>query len=181
VIIHEGEEADALYIIVSGRVKVFVANDEGREVILNHHGPGEYVGELPLDGGLRSASVVTTEPTQCVVVTGAELRDFVAANPDFALQLIRGLVRRMRSLTESVRSLALDDVHRRVVQLLQRLSVEQGGVRVVAQRLTQQDIADHVGASREMVGRVLKQLAASGHVELADGRLTIRKPLPPNP
>ena len=74
VIIHESDDSDALFIILAGRVKVYAANDAGKEVILTTLGPGEYVGELALDGGARSASVMTLEPTTCAVVAGANLR-----------------------------------------------------------------------------------------------------------
>lgn len=178
VIINEGDDADSLFVILTGRVKVYASNEAGKEVILNHHGPGEFVGEMALDGGTRSASVVTLEPTTCAVVTGANLREFVVAHPDFALQLIHHLIRRLRDLTGSVKSLALEDVYGRVVALLQKVSVPQGAVRVVEQRMTQQDIAEHVGASREMVSRIFKDLVAGGYLAVEAGRITLLKKPP---
>ncbi len=130
VIINEGDDADSLFVILTGRVKVYASNEARKEVILNHHGPGE----------------------------------FVVAHPVFALQLIHHLIRRLRDLTGSVKSLALEDVYGRVVALLPKVSVPQGAVRVVGQRMTQQDIAEHVGASREMVSRIFKDLVAGGLV-----------------
>ena len=117
-LINEGDSADSLYILLSGRVKVFSVSVDGREVVITTHGAGEYVGELALDGGVRSASVMTLEPTTCSIVSGASLRDFVASNPDFALHVIRKLIRSVREATESVKSLALEDVYARVVRLL---------------------------------------------------------------
>lgn len=178
VIINEGDEADSLFIVLAGRLKVYAANESGKEVILSTLGPGEYVGELALDGGARSASVMTMEPTRCAVVTGASLRDFLAAHPDFALHLIRDLIRRVRRLTGSVKSLALEDVYHRVVALLQELSQPQDGHRVLAQKLTQQDIADHVGSSREMVSRIFKELVTGGYLRIDTGRITILKTPP---
>ncbi|MES1265516.1 MAG: Crp/Fnr family transcriptional regulator, partial [Variovorax sp.] len=175
VLINEGDTVDTLFIILSGRVKVYASNESGKEVIINQHGPGEYVGELSLDGGVRSASVMTLEPTSCAVVTGATLRDFLATHPDFALHLIRNLILRLRALTDSVKSLALDDVYSRVVALLQKLTVTEDGVRVIPQRLTQQDIADHVGASREMVSRIFKELTTGGYVSVQSGRIVLHK------
>ena len=105
VLITEGDSADALHVILSGRVKVYTANEAGRELILTLQGAGEYVGELALDGGARSASVMTLEPTACAVVTGATLRDLVAAHPGFAHHLIVNLIRRMRRLTGRAKSL----------------------------------------------------------------------------
>ena len=178
VLINEGDAADTLFIILSGRVKVYAGNAAGKEVILNEHGPGEYVGEVPLDGGVRSASVMTLEPTSCALVTGANLRDFIASHPDFALHLIRNLILRLRSLTDSVKSLALDDVYGRVVGLLHKLAVAEGGERIVPQRLTQQEIADRVGASREMVSRIFKELTVGGYLSMKAGRIVILKTPP---
>jgi CRP/FNR family cyclic AMP-dependent transcriptional regulator len=178
VLITEGDDADALYILLSGRVKVYAANEAGKEVVINTHGPGEYVGELALDGGVRSASVITLEPTTCAVVTGANLRQFIVKHPDFALHLIVNLIQRLRTLTGSVKSLALQDVYGRVIGLLQRLAVAEGAQRVVAQRLTQQDIAERVGSSREMVSRIFKELTAGGYVEVKAGRIVLLKTPP---
>ena len=178
VLINEGDEGDALFIILSGRVKVYASNAAGKEVIINHHGPGEYVGEMALDGGVRSASVMTLEPTTCAVVRGAHLREFVIDHPDFALQLISNLIQRLRGLTESIKNLALEDVYSRVVAMLQRASVVQGTQRVVEQRLTQQDIAEQVGSSRELVSRIFKELRAGGYVTTEAGRIVILKTPP---
>ena len=178
VLIHEGDTADTMFVILSGRVKVYASNDAGKEVILSLQGPGQYVGEVPLDGGLRSASVMTLEPTTCAVVTGANLREFIASHPDFALHVIGNLIGRLRALTNNVKSLALDDVYSRVVGLLHKLAVTDGGHRVVPVRLTQQDIAEHVGASREMVSRIFKELTTGGYVSVQSGRIVLLKDPP---
>jgi CRP/FNR family cyclic AMP-dependent transcriptional regulator len=178
VLVNEGDRADTLFIVVKGRVKVYAANESGREVVLNTLGPGEYFGELALDGEPRSASVMTLEPTTCVLVTGATLRDVVATHPDFALHLIRRLIGRVRALTGSVKGLALEDVYTRVVQLLAQLAQPEGPHRVVQERLTQQDIADRVGSSREMVSRIFKELVAGGYVQVTAGRITMLKTPP---
>ena len=175
VIISEGDTADSLYIILSGRVKVYASNEAGKEVTIITHGPGEYVGELALDGGVRSASVMTLEPTTCSVVSGTNLRQFVAAHPDFAMHLIHKLIWRVRQATDSVKSLALQDVYGRVVRLLNELSVPQGAERAVGERLTQQDIAERVGSSREMVSRIFKDLTSGGYIAVAAGRIRILK------
>jgi CRP/FNR family cyclic AMP-dependent transcriptional regulator len=178
VIITEGDSADSLYVLLSGRVKVYAANAAGKEVILTTLGAGEYVGELALDGGVRSASVMTLEPSTCAVVTGANLREFIVAHPDFAQHLIVNLIRRLRRLTGSVKSLALDDVYSRIVALLMSMSEPDGARRVVPRKLTQQDIAEHVGASREMVSRVFKELTLGGYVALENGRIAVLKTPP---
>ena len=179
ILINEGDVGDSLYVILAGRVKVYASNAAGREVVLNFHGPGEYVGEMSLDGAPRSASVVTVEPTTCAIVNRTQFRDFLAANPDFAQHLIRTLIRRARSATENVKSLALSDVYGRLVRLVNALAVDVGGRLAVRERLTHQDIADRVGASRDMVGKLLKDLVAGGYLLVEDRQITILKKLPP--
>ncbi len=180
VLVHEGDEADALFIVLSGRVKVYGSSDDGREVVYNSHGAGEYFGEMSLDGQPRSASVMTLEPTSCVVVPGAQVRDFLAHHPDFAIHLVHKLIALVRHSTDNVKSLALDDVYRRIVRLLEGLSQDRDGRRVVADKLTQQDIAERVGASREMVSRVFKQLTLGGYVAVVGREITLVKKLPAN-
>jgi len=179
ILIAEGDVGDSLYIMLSGRVKVYASNAAGREVVINFHGPGEYVGEMSLDGEPRSASVVTMEPTTCAIVNRAQFRDFLAQNPDFAQHLIQTLIRRCRSATENVKSLALSDVYGRLVRLINALAVEHDGHQVVEERLTQQDIADRVGASRDMIGKLMKDLVGGGYLVVEDRRITILKRLPP--
>lgn len=179
VLIHEGDVGDSLYIILAGRVKVYASNEEGKEVVIDFHGAGEYVGEMSLDGSPRSASVVTVEPTTCAIVNRAQFRDFLAQNPDFAQHLIQTLIRRCRGATENVKSLALSDVYGRLVRLLNALAVDRDGHYVVDERLTQQDIADRVGASRDMIGKLMKDLVGGGYLAVEDRRISILKRLPP--
>lgn len=178
ILVNEGERADSLFVILEGRVKVYVAEPSGREMVLGFLGPGEYFGEMALDGRPRSASVMTVEPTTCSVVTHALLREAIAADPDVAMNLIAKLIERARTATESVKNLALMDVYGRVARLLLSLAVEQpDGTAVVPQRMTQQDIADRVGASRDMVSRIFKDLTTGGYVAVNDRTITIlRKP-----
>jgi CRP/FNR family cyclic AMP-dependent transcriptional regulator len=178
VIITEGDTSDSLYIILTGRVKVYAGNEAGKEIVITTHGPGEYVGELALDGGIRSASVMTLETTTCSVVTGSNLRQFIADHPDFAMHLIYKLIWRVRQATDSVKSLALQDVYGRVIRLLHDTSDPSGNERVVRERLTQQDIAERVGSSREMVSRIFKDLTIGGYIEVAAGHITILRQPP---
>ena len=178
VLIHEGDVGDSLYIILSGRVKVFASNEAGREVVINFCGPGEYVGEMSLYGAPRSASVITLEPTSCAIVNRAQFNDFIAANPDVAQHLIQTLIHRLRGATENVKSLALSDVYGRLVRLLNTLAVDSGGSIKVLEKLTQQDIAERVGASRDMISRLLKDLVTGGYLSIADKKITILKKPP---
>lgn len=178
ILINEGDATDSIYIVVSGRVKVYASSDDGRDVVLAEMGPGAYFGELALDGGRRSVSVMALEPCTCRVVQGAQLRDFLAMHPDFALHLALKLSRMVRRLTDQVKSLALQDVYGRMVRVLMELSDPSGDERIVRHKLTQQDIAERVGSSREMVNRVMKDLTAGGYVAQRDGRLVILRRLP---
>lgn len=177
-IISEGDLSDSIFIIQSGRVKVFLTDRDGGEVLLNIHGPGEYFGEMVLDEGPRSASVMTLEPSRFLVISKGDFRRFLSAHPDFAMKLINRLMRRVRALTENVGNLALLDVYGRISRVLHKLAVEQDGRLVVIEPLTQKDIASRVGASREMVSRILKDLVAGGYIRLEDKRIAILKDLP---
>ena len=177
VIINEGDRGDSLYVILTGRVKVYVSDDDGREMVLDIYGPGDYVGEMALDGRPRSASVMTLEPTTCSVVTRDELRNAIGANPDIAMALISTLIDRARIATDNVKNLALMDVYGRVARLLLSLAKEDGGKLVVPEKMTQQDIADRVGASRDMISRIFKDLTIGGYVTIENRTITIhRKP-----
>jgi CRP/FNR family transcriptional regulator, cyclic AMP receptor protein len=178
IIVNEGDATDSLYIIMEGRVKAFVSDDEGREVILSTQGPGEYFGEMVLDQGPRSASVMPLEPSRFLVVPKEDFREFVLRNPAFSVSLIEKLISRVRSLTESVKSLALMDVYGRVARLLLSLAEEIEGVLVIEERLTQQDIANRVGASREMVSRILKDLSIGGYIAQTRERIVLLKKPP---
>ncbi len=182
VLVHEDDRSDSIYILLEGRVKVYGSSPNGREIVYNTHGPGEYFGEMTIDGGPRSASVMTLEPCSCVVVPGAQVREFLATHPDFALHLIVKLIGLVRRSTHNVKRLALDDVYSRVARLLDELAVprqaEPGSDRIVPERLTQQDIADRVGASREMVSRIFTQLTQGGYVLLSKRQIVLKKKLP---
>ncbi len=178
VLVTEEDQSDSLFIILRGRVKVYGAGPDGREVIYRTQAAGEYFGEMTLDGGPRSASVMTLEATTCAVVPGPEVRDFLACHPDFALHLVKKLIRLARASTDQVKSLALDDVYGRIAKLLRSLARDEEGVLVLPDKLTQQDIAERVGSSREMVSRIFKPLTEGGYVELRGGRIALLKKLP---
>jgi len=178
IVVNEGDGTDSLYIIVSGRVKVFVSDEKGKEIVLSNAGPGEYFGEMVLDEGPRSASVMTLEPTRFLVVPKEDFMEFVARSPEFSLHLIRKLILRVRTLTNNVKSLALMDVYGRVARELLELAVERDGTLVIEGRPTQQEMANRVGASREMISRILTDLASGGYITVARDRITIARALP---
>jgi CRP/FNR family cyclic AMP-dependent transcriptional regulator len=177
IVVTEGDQSDSLYVILSGRVKVFVSGEDGKELVLNVQGPGEYFGELALDEGPRSASVQTLEPCRMAVIANDVLRRFLASHPDAAIQLIRGLIGLTRHMTEGIKDLGLLDVYGRVAKLLLELATQADRGLVIEERLTQQDIADRVNASREMVARILKDLTTGGYIATDGGKIVIlRRP-----
>jgi CRP/FNR family cyclic AMP-dependent transcriptional regulator len=179
IIVTEGDETDSLYVVLSGKARVFVADDKGREVQLNQLAAGEYFGEVTLDGGPRSASVMAVEDCRCAVVKRSELSVFLEKQPELALHIVRKLAHRVRDLTESVRSLALMDVYGRVARLLLELAEEKEGKLVISEQLTHKDIASRVGASREMISRIFSDLSEGGYVRKEEGFLVIARKPPP--
>ena len=178
VVVSEGDRTDTLHIIVSGRVKIYVSDEKGKEIVLNYAGPGEYFGELVLDGGPRAASVMTLDPSRFLVLPREDLREFLAQSPDFALHFIRKLIRRVRTLTTDIKSLALLDVYGRVARMLLELAAERDGALVIENRPTQQEMANRVGASREMVSKILGDLASGGYISVERDRIRIARALP---
>jgi CRP/FNR family cyclic AMP-dependent transcriptional regulator len=178
VVVTEGDRTDTLYIIVSGRVRVYVSDELGKEVTLSEQGPGEYFGEMVLDEGPRSASVIALEPCKFIVVPKADVLAFLAENPGFTVHLIKKLIRRGRTLTENVKSLALFDVYGRVARMLLELAEERDGLLTIERRPTQQDMASRVGASREMVSKIISVLTTGGYLRTEGKRMIIARSLP---
>ncbi len=177
-ILEEGTHGDTLYVLLAGRVKAFSSDARGREVVYGVYGPGDYFGEMSLDGGPRSASVIADAACTCAVLTRQTLREHIAAEPEFAFELIARIARRARVATQSARSMALLDVYGRVVQLFESLAIAQpDGTRVIAERLTHAEIASRIGCSREMVSRLMKDLEAGGYLSVGD-RLRLLRGLP---
>lgn len=178
-LIAEGERTtDSVYLIQSGKVKVFLCSADGKEVDLDVLEPGDYFGEMGLDQGARSASVVSMERSQLAVIRKSEFKKFVAQNPDFAMQFILKLIARTRSLLKNVKRLALLDVTDRVARLLLDMATEEDGKLVITEKLSKRDIANRVGATREMASRVFKDLVSSGYIELEAQKITIAGRLP---
>ena len=178
-IIKAGDPTDSLYIIIAGRIKVQMADDEGKEVILSVLGPGDFVGEMGLlDDAPRAATVVTIEPSEFITVSKDDFNALLKDNYDMAMVIMRGLVKRLREADRKIESLALLDVYGRVARVLLEFSEDVGGRRVVKGKLPRQDIAKMIGASREMVSRVMKGLEVEGYIEVTpDGTIILRERL----
>lgn len=180
VIISEGDTTDAIYMIMSGRVKVYLSDESGKELILAIKGAGEYFGEMALDGEPRAASVMTLEPSQFAVIPRGDFRAFVLEHPEVALRLFENLSRVARAINRKIRSVAMLDVYGRVARVLLELAVQRDGKLVIPDKLTQRELANRVGASREMINRILRDLTAGGYVTMRDGHITINKAPPPH-
>jgi CRP/FNR family transcriptional regulator, cyclic AMP receptor protein len=178
ILVNEGDATDSLYVLLSGRVKAFVSDEDGAELVLNAIDAGDYFGELVLDGGTRSASVMALEPCRIFVIPRGDVEGLLEHNPAFARDLMRKLIGRVRSLTNKVLDLALKDVYGRFVRFIDEHAVEQDGLRVVPERLTQHDIAVRIGGSREMVSRVIKELSAGGYISIDSKHVIVHKKLP---
>ena len=175
-----GDPIDSLYIIVSGRLKVMMGEANGKEVILSILGPGEFFGEIGLiDDSPRSASVVSIEPCELLSVTKHDFRKCLADNFEMSMTLMRGLARRLREADRKIGSLAMLDVYGRVARLLLDMSEVVNGEKVVTKKLPKQDIAKMVGASREMVSGVMKDLQMSGYIEIRGSTIVLRDTIPP--
>ena len=178
-LIQEGDHGDTLFIILSGRMRAFSSGENDREITYGVYGAGEYIGEMSLDGGPRSASVITVETTTCSVIARRTLERFIAERPEFAFELLAKVIRRARVATLNARQLALEDVYGRLKLLLTSLAVLQadGSLRV-PERLTHQEMASRLGCSREMVSRLMKDLERGGYVAQQDSRYLLLRPLP---
>lgn len=188
-LMHEGEKGDALYVIRRGEVKVFVSDDNGRELVLHQLGPGAVIGDIAvLDGEPRSASVMAIEDTTALAIERDSLLECLASSPEFALNIIRSLTQRLRLATEGSRSLALDNVYRRLADKLRDLAGIDEDTRFdddtpapsLPRKYSHQELGNLIGASREMVGKVMAELVKGEYVELIDGRITLIRRLPKN-
>lgn len=179
ILLNEDEVADTVYVVLAGRVRVYVSDADGREMVLGLCAAGDLLGEMSLDGGARSASAITLEPCSCAVVTRAQLRTAIEQDAEVAFHLLTLLIGRARMAIGNVKALALLDAYGRIVQTLNRLSVARGDERVVTEALTQQEFGERAGASRDMVNRIFKDLAAGGYITLSDDRtIVIHRPPP---
>ena len=162
-VIRAGEETDALYIILAGRAKVLIPDDDGNEVILSMIGPNEFFGEMGLlDDSPRSASVETLEACEMLRISRSGFLNCLKDNFDAAMLIIRNLVKRLREADRKIESLALIDVYGRVARLLIEMAQPQDGQWIIEKAPPKQEIARMIGASREMVSRVVKDLHDRG-------------------
>jgi len=174
VLIEEGSVGDNLYLVLSGSLRAYSSDARGREITYGVYGPGEYVGEMSLDGGPRSASVITEVGSRLVMVTRASLLTHISEHPEFAFELLTKVIRRARAATLSTKQLALNDVYGRLKNLVDEST---GDGRLLA--LTHQGMAQRLGCSREMVSKLVKDLELGGYLKrIAAGEYQRLKALP---
>lgn len=179
VIISEGDETSSLYIILSGKVRVFSRDEKSKEVTLLVQESGSYFGELALLGDMpRSASVETLVNTICGIISKNDFKLWLASHPDVAIGLLSNLSDKIRQLTEKVKQMALSNVYERTIRVLQDMAVKEGDMFVIDNKPTQQELANIVGSSREMVNKVMKELTKGGYVDIKDKTLRIKSKLP---
>ncbi|GAB6042898.1 Crp/Fnr family transcriptional regulator [Endothiovibrio diazotrophicus] len=178
VLFREGDESRYVYCILSGGVRVYLSSSQGREYTINTLGPGEYFGELALvDDTRRSASVETLDETLLMRLSQHDLERCMQEHAAVAINLFQRLAVRVRELTREVRGFALLSKRERLQQLLLELAEGQSGVRVVRNRPTHEQLAERIGASREMVTRLLRELERNGLIEKRGRSLLIQPAL----
>ncbi len=182
VILNDSEVGDAVYILIQGRVRVFGAAPTGKEITYGIIGAGEYFGEMALDGGTRSASIEAMEPCLCSVVPNAHVLAFMRDHSEFAVDLLHKAIGRARSATGAARDMALLDVYERLAQGLNRLAsfTPEDSVtpKTIENLITHAEIAANIGASREMVSKLMKDLERGGYIAVANRQITLLKKLP---
>ncbi len=175
-IVFVGAKTDSLFVIVSGSAKVLNRDAEGREVILSMLEAGECFGEMGLiDDSPRSADVVANEACDLLVISKADFTRALSENTELCLNIMKSLVLRLREANHKIESLALMDVYGRVAKLLLDNSEKEDGVRIVKRKITKLDMAKMVGASREMVSRVMKDLEHRGFIRVESGRIVLNE------
>ena len=176
-IVEQGEKSNTLFIILTGRVRVVTSDKRGREVILATLQPGDYIGEMSLiDNQEHSATVRAEVQTDVLVLGRAEFARCLPENSSMAYAIMKGLVQRLRQADRKIESLALMDVYGRVARALLEFALpDREGQMTIKDRISRQDIAKMVGASREMVSRVMKDLEDRGFIETRqDGSMLIK-------
>ena len=181
IIVNEGETGDALYILIQGRVRVFNADTSGKEITLGTILAGDFFGEMSLDGGARSATVEALEPCLCAVVQHPHVLAFIRANSEFAISLLNTMIVRARATTQAARDMALLDVYERLAQSLNHLAKVtevDNTPKTIDHLITHGELAAHVGASREMVSKLMKDLERGGYIQVNARQITLLKKLP---
>lgn len=172
----EGERLEMFNVILSGSIQWFWCDEDGRQLKLQPEGPGGHFADTTLGGEPIMMSIAAAEPLRVASIPTAELKRLLLRHPQIAVALLMDVVARLRRTLRATKTLSMEEVYARVVKLLLARAVESDGV-LVADDLTHAEIGQRVGATREMVGRILRDLARGGYIKTARGRITVlRKP-----
>jgi CRP/FNR family transcriptional regulator, cyclic AMP receptor protein len=176
-IVEQGKKSNALFIILTGRARVLTTDARGREVILANLSPGDYIGEMSLiDNEPHSASVRAEVQTDVLMLGRVEFARCLPENTSMAYAVMKGLVQRLRHADRKIESLALMDVYGRVARaLIEAAETDAQGLLVIRDKVSRQDLAKMVGASREMVSRVMKDLEERGYIETLENNSVLIK------
>ena len=178
VVINEGDDTDSLYIILKGKAYALRSDESGRQFIVNRFGPYDYFGEMSFfDRSARCATVMTKEKCTLMILPRNAFLNFAARHPEIYWNVIKALLEKLRKATQQIEELAFLDVYGRLARFLVENQNADG---VIEEKLTQQELADMVGSSRETVNRIFNELVAGGYIVKEKGRLVIRKKLPYN-
>lgn len=181
ILMTEGDIGETMYVMLTGLAKVFVSDDDGRELVLYELGPGEVIGDIALlDDEPRSATVSTQEKSTALMIGKSAFLDCLRQSPEMGINIIRSLTRRLRRATLGSRSLALDNVYRRLADRLQELAPMDDEVPLIDKKYSHQELGNMIGASREMVGKIMAELVKGDYVELREGRIALLRKLPKN-
>ncbi len=176
IIVEHGRKSNALFILLTGRARVLTADSRGREVILAVLQPGDYVGEMSLiDNEPHSATVRAEIQTDMLILGRPEFARCLPENSSLSYAIMRGLVQRLRAADRQIESLALLDVYGRVARSLLDMAELIGETKIIRNKVSRQDLAKVVGASREMVSRVMKDLEERGMIETQENGSVILK------
>lgn len=179
VLMSEGETGESMYVVRSGSIKIFVSDEDGHEIVLYIEGPGSYIGEISLlDDAPRTASAVTLEKTEVLAISKSGFLTCINQNPEIAFLIIGSMTHRLRRATNTIRSLALDNVYQRLASKLHELAEEVDGLKILPRKFSHQELGYMIGASREMVGKIMNDLAEGEYIELRERRWCMLKDLP---
>jgi CRP/FNR family transcriptional regulator, cyclic AMP receptor protein len=175
-VINEGDETDCLYIVITGKAHAFRSDESGRQLIVKRFGPFDYFGEMSFfDRHPRCATVITKEKCSLMILPRKAFSDFAGRHPEIYINVIRALLEKLRKATQQIEELAFLDVYGRLVRVLIENQNDEG---IIEEKLTQQDLADMVGSSRETVNRIFNELVCGGYITKKKGLIKIEKKLP---
>ncbi len=177
-VIIQGDDTDSLYILLDGKMKVFIEDDTGKELTVRLLNSGDSFGELALIGEFpRSANVQALSNSTVFTISKNDYMQFLGSHPKMAMSMIRSLANMVRETTEELRHIALSDVYGRIAYTLEKHAVDRNGERCIP-KFTHREIANMIGASREMVSKVMKELEKGEYVTVEEKQYVMRRELP---